>query len=61
MPGTFVITGMMQGRFTIDLNGNVSNGVPGVHVLDQKAHALTEYTGSKMSLRELEQRVARAK
>jgi hypothetical protein len=61
MPGTFVITGMMQGRFTIDLNGKVSNGVPGVHVLDQNAHTLTEYTGSGMSLRELEQRVARAK
>jgi hypothetical protein len=61
MPGTFVITGMMQGRFTVDANGNVSNGVPGVHVLDQKAHALREYTGNKMSLRELEQRVVRAK
>jgi len=61
MPGTFVISGMMQGRFSIDNDGNVSNGVPGVHVLDEKAHQLSEYTGSKMSLRELEQRVARAK
>lgn len=61
MPGTFVMTGMMQGRFTIDKDGNVSNGASGVHVLDMNAHQLGEYAGSKMSLGELERRVAGAK
>ena len=43
MPGTFVITGLMQGRFTIDATGNVSNGVPGVHVLESGHQAISDY------------------
>lgn len=57
MPGTFVITGLMQGRFTVDAQGNVSNGVAGVEVLDQKAERMSEFAGAKMTLRQLESRV----
>src|SRR4051812_24444611 len=43
MPGTLVITGLMQGRFTVDAQGAVSNDVAEVHVLDRKTQSLGEY------------------
>jgi hypothetical protein len=60
MPGTFVITGLMQGRFTVAANGEVSNGVPGVHVLDRKSQTMGEFSGARMTLRQLESRVKAA-
>ena len=63
MPGTYVITGLMQGRFTIaNSNGKevVSNGVSGVTTYDRKSGELQEFSGAEMTLQQLESRVRRA-
>ena len=63
MPGTYVITGLMQGRFTIaNSNGKevVSNGVSGVTTYDRKSGELQEFSGAEMTLQQLESRVKRA-
>lgn len=63
MPGTYVITGLMQGRFTVKQEGGkevVSNGVSQVEVFDRKTLQMGEYQGAKMTLQILEQRVRRA-
>lgn len=63
MPGTYVITGLMQGRFTIaNSNGKevVSNGVSGVTTYDRKSGQLQEFSGAEMTLQQLESRVKRA-
>jgi len=60
--GTFEITGLMQGNFSIrkDSTGEslVSNGVPGVSSYQQGATG--EFTGTHMKLQELETRVQKA-
>jgi len=57
--GTFEITGLMQGNFTIlkAASGEslVTNGVPGVSSYQQGSTG--EYTGTHMKLQELENRV----
>lgn len=63
MPGTYVITGLMQGRFTIVNNNGeevVSNGVGGVTTYDRATGELREFSGAAMPLQELETRVKRA-
>ena len=63
MPGTYVITGLMQGRFTIaNSNGKevASNGVGGVTTYDRSTGELHEFSGAAMPLQELETRVKRA-
>ena len=63
MPGTYVITGLMQGRFTIaNSNGKevVTNGVGGVTTYDRLTGELHEFSGAAMPLQELETRVKRA-
>lgn len=57
MPGTFVITGMMQGHFTVAVDGKVTNGVSGVHAFNAKTQQLSEYAGEEMSLQTLMARV----
>jgi hypothetical protein len=57
MPGAFVVSSMIQGHYTIDAAGNVSNGVAGVHVLDQASQNVSEFSGEKMKLSDLERRV----
>jgi hypothetical protein len=57
MPGSFVISSMMQGHYTIDAAGNVSNGVAGVHVLDRSNQNIAEFSGERMKLSDLERRV----
>lgn len=62
MPGAYAITGLMQGNFRIDnMNGTevVSNGARGVELLDRDSQ-LREYTGSVMTLKQLEARVRKA-
>ncbi len=60
--GTFEITGLMQGNFTMQKSASgetlVSNGVPGVSAYQQGSTG--EYTGTHMQLQELETRVKRA-
>jgi len=60
--GTFEITGLLQGNFSIRklTSGEavVSNGVPGVSVY--RAGSTGEYTGAYMKLQELEARVRKA-
>ena len=60
--GTFEITGLMQGNFSIrkDATGEslVSNGVPGVSAYQQGVAG--EFTGTHMKLGELETRVQKA-
>jgi hypothetical protein len=63
MPGTFVITGLMQGRFTVtSSNGKemVSNGVAGVTSYNRVTGELREFSGAPMTLDQLESRVKRA-
>lgn len=63
MPGTYVITGLMQGRFTVaNSNGKevVTNGVSGVTTYDRKSGELQEFSGAEMTLQQLESRVKRA-
>jgi hypothetical protein len=63
MPGTYVITGLMQGRFTIQQEAGkevVSNGIGGVEVFDRRTLQIGEFQGAKMTLQALEQRVRRA-
>jgi hypothetical protein len=60
MPGTFVITGLMQGRFTVtNSNGKemVSNGATGVTTYDRANGGLREFSGKEMTLEQLESRV----
>ncbi len=60
--GTLAVVGLMQGNFRVvraaDGSAAVSNGVPSVSVMKQGAAAT--FTGSRMPLSELEQRVRRA-
>jgi hypothetical protein len=63
MPGTYVITGLMQGRFAITQEGGkevVSNGVSGVEVFSRTTQQIGGFQGAKMTLQTLEQRVRRA-
>jgi hypothetical protein len=63
MPGTLVITGLVQGRFEIaNRNGKevVSNGVTGVTTYDRSAGELRKFSGAEMTLQQLESRVKRA-
>jgi hypothetical protein len=64
MPGTFVITGLMQGRFTVTTSSSgkpmVSNGVAGVTSYDRTTGELREFSGAPMTLDQLESRVKRA-
>jgi hypothetical protein len=57
MPGTFVITGMMQGHFTVASDDKVTNGVSGVHAFNAKTQQLSEFAGEEMSLQTLRARV----
>jgi len=60
MPGTYVITGLMQGRFAITArNGRevVSNGVSGVTTYDRSSGQLREFSGAEMTLKQLASRV----
>lgn len=57
MPGTFVLSSMVQGHFTVDAQGNASNGVSGVHTLDTRTKQLSETSGSILSLERLKARV----
>ena len=60
MPGTYVITGLMQGRFAItSSNGKevVSNGIGGVTTFDRSTGELREFSGVEMTLQQLESRV----
>ena len=56
-----VVTGLMQGNFHVTrrLNGEamVTNGVPDVHTFDAHTSRFSTYTGSRMSLAELEARI----
>ena len=60
--GTFEITGLMQGNFTIRKAASgeslVSNGVPGVSAYQQGSTG--EYSGTHMRLEDLETRVQKA-
>lgn len=64
--GTFVVTGLMQGDFRVlhsaDQSGNamVSNGVAGVHAYDPSGKAVSEFSGTQISLQDLRSRVKRA-
>ena len=61
--GTFVITGLMQGNFRIERTGTeatVTNGVPKVHSYERSPGTMQEFTGSRLGLRQLEDRVRRA-
>lgn len=63
MPGTYFVTGLMQGRFTIAIRDGqevVSNGVQGVEVLDRATQTIGEFHGAEMTLRQLESRVRKA-
>ena len=63
MPGTYVITGLMQGRFTIaNSNGKevATNGESGVTTYDRKSGELQELSGAEMTLQQLESRVKQA-
>jgi hypothetical protein len=57
MPGAFVISSMIQGHYTIDAAGNVSNGVAGVRVLNQAGQNVSEFSVERMKLSDLERRV----
>lgn len=60
MPGTYVITGLMQGRFAITNNNGkevVSNGISGVTTYDRSTGELREFSGAEMTLRQLQSRV----
>lgn len=62
MPGTYVITGLMQGRFAItSSNGKevVNNGISGVTTYDRSTGELREFSGTEMTLQQLESRVKR--
>jgi hypothetical protein len=61
--GTFVITGLMQGNFRIErtaTEATVSNGVAGVHSYQGSPESMQDFTGSRLSLRQLEDRVLQA-
>lgn len=62
--GTMVITGLMQGNFRIESSrsgeATVTNGVPAVESFQPGAPATSAYTGSRMTLRQLETRVLQA-
>jgi hypothetical protein len=63
MPGTYVITGLMQGRFAITIsNGQevASNGISGVTTYDRSTGELREFSGAEMPLQQLKSRVKRA-
>lgn len=61
--GTMRVVGLMQGNFTIYKGANgqmeTSNGVPNVTVASPEGK-LSSYTGSRISLQELETRVTKA-
>lgn len=58
--GTFVVTGLMQGDFRLQRQPSgevfVSNGMHGASQLDTSG-TVTQYQGSRLTLRELERRV----
>jgi hypothetical protein len=60
--GSYEITGLMQGLFAMKKSAQgrveVSNGVPGVSTYQRGFTG--EYTGTRMSLQELERRVSKA-
>ena len=63
--GTYAVTGLMQGdfRFTRETSATeqfVSNGVPEVETFDQATKKSGVYSGSRIPLRELERRIAKA-
>jgi hypothetical protein len=61
--GTFVIAGLMQGDFQVHrtaTEATVTNGVPGVHSYERSTGTMQEFTGSRMSLGQLEDRVQKA-
>jgi hypothetical protein len=58
-PGTYVVTGLMQGDFRVQRESGearVSNGVPEVEVVGAASKA-GEFRGQQLTLRELERRV----
>ena len=59
----FVVTGLMQGDFRVVREGGrevVSNGVAGVERFDAATHTVGRFSGSRMTLLELESQVRRA-
>ena len=62
--GTLVVTGLMQGNFTVQHlpTGDVvvANGVPDVSAFDSVNHSTSTYHGTRMTSRELESNVQKA-
>ena len=64
--GTMAVTGLMQGDFRVveaaDQPGKVmvSNGVVGVHAFDPANKVVSEYSGTRMTLEDLQSRVRKA-
>jgi hypothetical protein len=62
--GTLIVTGLVQGNFQMVRQPSgavmVSNGVPDVSAVEQRANTPQEYRGAKMSIQDLEQRVRKA-
>jgi hypothetical protein len=59
--GTYAVTGLMQGNFVLQRSTSgtvVSNGVPDVTAFDSATGKLSHYGGTRMSLQELQRRVA---
>lgn len=59
----YVVTGLMQGNFIVRQQAGekiVSNGVPEAQDYEASTGEVSEYRGTRLTLQELEQRVARA-
>jgi len=62
--GRYVVTGLMQGNFTVKSDGAdpvVSNGVDGVEAFDPRTNQVKTYRGAAMRLSQLEASVRRAR